>query len=217
MTRRPFLRAVAAAALSVSFAQPALAQAQAFPTKPLRFVVPFPAGSATDNVARIVAQAMGEAAGPVGGGGEQARRQRHPGRRAGEVGTRRRLHDAGHHQHHPGRQCEPVQEAALRPGQGLHPDRQDRPDRLRADGAARLPGGQPASEFLDLWQGQSRQAQRSATDRPARWCRARCSNKMGGIEAHVGGLQGHSARADRPDRRLASSTRSPMSAMRSRR
>ncbi|HPA89018.1 MAG TPA: tripartite tricarboxylate transporter substrate binding protein [Quisquiliibacterium sp.] len=60
MTRRPFLRAVAAAALSVSFAQPALAQAPAFPTKPLKFVVPFPAGSATDNVARIVAQAMGE-------------------------------------------------------------------------------------------------------------------------------------------------------------
>ncbi len=34
--------------------------AQAFPNKPLRFVVPFPAGSATDNAARIVAQAMSE-------------------------------------------------------------------------------------------------------------------------------------------------------------
>ena len=40
-----------------------MARAQAFPTKALRFVVPFPAGSATDNVARIVAQAMGEALG----------------------------------------------------------------------------------------------------------------------------------------------------------
>ena len=39
------------------------ALAQAFPAKPLRFVVPFPAGSATDNVARIVAQAMGDALG----------------------------------------------------------------------------------------------------------------------------------------------------------
>jgi tripartite-type tricarboxylate transporter receptor subunit TctC len=38
--------------------QPAVAQA--FPAKPLKFVVPFSAGSATDNLARILAQAMGE-------------------------------------------------------------------------------------------------------------------------------------------------------------
>ena len=36
------------------------AWAQAFPNKPFRFVVPFPAGSATDNAARIVAQALSE-------------------------------------------------------------------------------------------------------------------------------------------------------------
>ena len=39
------------------------ALAQAYPAKPLKFVVPFPAGSATDAVGRIVAQAMGEALG----------------------------------------------------------------------------------------------------------------------------------------------------------
>jgi tripartite-type tricarboxylate transporter receptor subunit TctC len=40
------------------------AHAQTFPAgKPIKFVVPFPAGSATDNVARIVAQAMTEALG----------------------------------------------------------------------------------------------------------------------------------------------------------
>jgi tripartite-type tricarboxylate transporter receptor subunit TctC len=39
------------------------AVAQAFPTKPLRFVVPFPAGSATDSVGRILAQAMSESLG----------------------------------------------------------------------------------------------------------------------------------------------------------
>ena len=43
------------------FSQTALAQA--YPTKPLKFVVPFPAGSATDNVGRILAQAMSEALG----------------------------------------------------------------------------------------------------------------------------------------------------------
>jgi tripartite-type tricarboxylate transporter receptor subunit TctC len=39
------------------------AAAQAFPSKPLRFVVPFPAGSATDSVGRILAQAMSESLG----------------------------------------------------------------------------------------------------------------------------------------------------------
>ena len=37
------------------------AAAQAYPNKPIRFVVPFPAGSATDSVGRILAQAMGDA------------------------------------------------------------------------------------------------------------------------------------------------------------
>ena len=37
------------------------AQAQSYPNKPIKFVVPFTAGSATDNVGRIVAQAMGDA------------------------------------------------------------------------------------------------------------------------------------------------------------
>jgi tripartite-type tricarboxylate transporter receptor subunit TctC len=37
------------------------AQAQTYPNKPIKFVVPFTAGSATDAVGRIVAQAMGDA------------------------------------------------------------------------------------------------------------------------------------------------------------
>ncbi len=41
----------------------AIVQAQTYPAKPLRFVVPFPAGSATDAVGRIVGQAMSEALG----------------------------------------------------------------------------------------------------------------------------------------------------------
>jgi tripartite-type tricarboxylate transporter receptor subunit TctC len=39
------------------------AHAQTYPNKPIKFVVPFSAGSATDNVGRILAQAMGEAMG----------------------------------------------------------------------------------------------------------------------------------------------------------
>ena len=41
----------------------ASAMAQAYPTKPIKFVVPFGAGTATDNVGRILAQAMGDALG----------------------------------------------------------------------------------------------------------------------------------------------------------
>ena len=40
-----------------------LAHAQSFPNKGIKFIVPFPAGSATDNVGRIVAQAMSESLG----------------------------------------------------------------------------------------------------------------------------------------------------------
>jgi len=39
------------------------AMAQNYPNKAIKFIVPFPAGSATDNVGRILAQAMGEAMG----------------------------------------------------------------------------------------------------------------------------------------------------------
>jgi tripartite-type tricarboxylate transporter receptor subunit TctC len=37
--------------------------AQSYPNKPIKFVVPFPAGSATDNLGRVVAQAMSEVLG----------------------------------------------------------------------------------------------------------------------------------------------------------
>jgi tripartite-type tricarboxylate transporter receptor subunit TctC len=56
--RRTVLSAAAATLLAA--AAPAFAADAPFPVKPLKFVVPFSAGSATDNLARILAQAMGE-------------------------------------------------------------------------------------------------------------------------------------------------------------
>ena len=53
--------AMSVAGLSLLAASSALAQA--YPSKPIKFVVPFGAGTATDNVGRILAQAMGDALG----------------------------------------------------------------------------------------------------------------------------------------------------------
>jgi len=61
--RRQTAHLVAAAALTLLAGWSGQASAQAYPSKPLKFVVPFSAGSATDAVGRIVAQAMGEALG----------------------------------------------------------------------------------------------------------------------------------------------------------
>lgn len=52
--------ALTACLIATGFAN---AQQASFPVKAIRFVVPFPAGSATDNVGRIVAQGMSEALG----------------------------------------------------------------------------------------------------------------------------------------------------------
>ena len=62
--RRFFSVALGASlAASVLLSVPVVAHAQAYPNKPLKFVVPFPAGSATDAVGRVLAQAMGDALG----------------------------------------------------------------------------------------------------------------------------------------------------------
>jgi tripartite-type tricarboxylate transporter receptor subunit TctC len=49
---------IIAVALSAVLLWPQLAQAQAYPSKPIRFVIPFGAGSATDALARIAGQEL---------------------------------------------------------------------------------------------------------------------------------------------------------------
>jgi tripartite-type tricarboxylate transporter receptor subunit TctC len=61
--KRQAIRLAIGATLSLLAGWSGQALAQAYPAKPLKFIVPFSAGSATDAVGRIVAQAMGEALG----------------------------------------------------------------------------------------------------------------------------------------------------------
>ena len=56
-------RPAAAAAVALLLALPATVLAQAWPSKPIRVVVPFPAGGGIDTVARIVVPKMSEALG----------------------------------------------------------------------------------------------------------------------------------------------------------
>lgn len=57
---RNFWMSVAALALLASGAAPAQAQGEAYPNRPVRLVVPFPAGGPADVLARVVAQDMSE-------------------------------------------------------------------------------------------------------------------------------------------------------------
>ena len=57
MTRTTGMLALALAALC---AWPAVALSQAYPTKPIRIIVPFPAGGGVDYIGRIVGKGLSE-------------------------------------------------------------------------------------------------------------------------------------------------------------
>jgi tripartite-type tricarboxylate transporter receptor subunit TctC len=76
MNRKSFQSLLALVTVAPLSWMPAAAQAQAYPTKPVRLVVPFAPGGTTDIVARIVAEKLGAALGQTvvvenkaGGGG----------------------------------------------------------------------------------------------------------------------------------------------------
>ena len=58
LPRRQFLRLATAAAITLPAAP--IAHAQSYPTRPVRWIVPYPAGGATDLVARLIGQWLSE-------------------------------------------------------------------------------------------------------------------------------------------------------------
>ena len=96
---------------------PLAASAQSFPAKPITFIVPFAAGSATDQIGRAIGQGVTEQT------GQAVVIENKPGASA-MIGARRarrarRLYRAHHHQHHARRQPASVQDADLPAGGGL--------------------------------------------------------------------------------------------------
>src|SRR5204863_3566403 len=58
LPRREFLQLAAGAAALPTISR--IAWAQAYPTRPVRIIVPFPAGQATDSIARLTGQSLSE-------------------------------------------------------------------------------------------------------------------------------------------------------------
>ena len=72
----------------------AAVQAQDYPSRPIRFVVPYPPGALTDMLARAIGERLGTALKQPVRGREPARRGHAARRGVGRQGARRRLHAA---------------------------------------------------------------------------------------------------------------------------
>ena len=122
------------------------ADAQTYPSRPITFIVPFPAGGPTDMVARILAERMRASLGQSVVVENVDRRRRQHRRRPGRARGARRLH----HRHRPiGHPCRQRRDlsAAIRPAEGFRADLADL-DQPAADRRSQDP--LPANDLKEL-------------------------------------------------------------------
>ena len=150
--------------------------AQGYPTKPIRLVVPFPAGGATDLFARTLSQKMGEKLGATRGGRQQAGRRRchrlrHRRPRRAPDGYTLLLATTSTHSIGPAI----TPQAALRHGARLHADRARRRCAQHHAGAEQL-AGQDGERMDRLREEEPRQAQLRLAAATAPSCSSRPSS-----------------------------------------
>ena len=157
------------AAILLGLASTGIAAAQNYPTRPITMIVPFPAGGATDTLARFLAEQMRPILGQPVVIENVGRRRRQPRRRPRRALGRRRLHAEHRHLDHAYADRRPLR-AAVRSVEG---SRADHPDRQRAavDRRQEGPAGGRSEGADRLAEGQSRQGvgrhRRRRRDRPS--------------------------------------------------
>ena len=143
---------------------------RAIPAKPITFIVPFAAGSATDQLARALGQSITESTKQAVVVDNKAGASGMLAAQAAARARGRRLHGADHHQHHARGQRTPVQEAAVRPGEGLRAGHRPRQGRPGAGGGGRLAVQDASTDLLDFATQEPGQAHASAAAvRAAAW------------------------------------------------
>ena len=114
-------RTVLAATAGWTIVGASAVRAQAWPSRPVKIVVPYIPGGATDTAGRIVAEKMTRAARPAGDRRESRRRQHHHRHGAGRQVQARRPDPAARHDD-AGDQRRARPQAALRAAEGLPAD-----------------------------------------------------------------------------------------------
>ena len=175
------------------------AQAQQYPGKPIKLVVGFPAGGATDTTARLIAQRMQTGARADHRGREHRRRRRLDRGQAGRGGAGRRLH-ADDDDHECVRHPAAALQARLRSGEGIRAGGHAGRRQERAGGRAVVAGEDRAGDG-GAGEGRARQVQLRLRHRHRPAFRVRAVQAQGRRRHRARAVSRRRSDDRRPDRR----------------